>query len=103
MSSILSPLDVMTRGLGYIGISQEEQARMLDHDKVEDFKAHNGSSPLVIAAIWHDLQDTSIKEAKLEKEEKSVKGFKWFMIAHFFLWTYPKNVNLMKTRFKICK
>jgi hypothetical protein len=25
------------------------------------------------------------------------------MIAHFFLWTYPKNVNLMKTRFKICK
>jgi hypothetical protein len=74
-----------------------EQARMLDHDKVEDFKAHYGSSPLVIVAIWHDLQDTSIKEAKLEKEEKSVKGFKWFMIAHFFLWTYPKNVNLMKT------
>ena len=87
----------MTRGLGYIGISQEEQARMSDHDKVEDFKAHYGSSPLVIAAIWHDLQDTSIKEAKLEKEEKSVKGFKRFMIAHFFLWTYPKNVNLMKT------
>jgi hypothetical protein len=76
---------------------------MSDHDKVEDFKAHYGSSPLVIAAIWHDLQDTSIKEAKLEKEEKSVKGFKRFMIAHFFLWTYPKNVNLMKTQFKICK
>jgi predicted GIY-YIG superfamily endonuclease len=41
----------MTRGLGYIGISQEEQARMLDHDKVDDFKAHYGSSPLVIVAM----------------------------------------------------
>jgi hypothetical protein len=25
-SSILSPLDVMTRGLGYLGIGQEERA-----------------------------------------------------------------------------
>ena len=25
------------------------------------------------------------------------------MIAHFFRWMYPKNVNLMKTLFKICR
>ena len=25
-----------------------------------------------------------------------------FMIAHFFLWTYPKNVKLVKRPFKIC-
>jgi hypothetical protein len=47
--------------------------------KVKDFKAHYGSSPLVIADIWHDLCHTSIKEAHLEEKGKSEKGFKRFM------------------------
>ena len=38
----------------------------------------------------------------MEENEKSEKGFKRFMIAHFFLWNYPKNVRLMKSRFGIC-
>jgi hypothetical protein len=36
-SSILSPLDVMTRGLGYLGIGQEERAKMSSYKKAEDF------------------------------------------------------------------
>jgi hypothetical protein len=58
MPSILSPSDVMQKGLGYIGIGQEQQAKMSLKVKVEDFKAHYGSSPLVIADIWHDLCHT---------------------------------------------
>ena len=60
-------------------------------------------SSLVIADIWHELCHTSIKEAHLEEKEKSENGFKRFMLAHFHLWSYPKNINLMTTRFKICK
>jgi hypothetical protein len=103
MPSILSPSDVMKKGLGYIGIGKEQQAKMSLKVKVEDFKAHYGSSPLVIADIWHDLCHTSIEEAHLEEKETSEKGFKRYMIALFFLWTYPKNINLMTTRFDICK
>ena len=67
MPSILSPSDVMQKGLGYIGIGREQQAKMSLKVKVEDFKAHYGSSPLVIANIWYDLCHTSIEEAHLEK------------------------------------
>jgi hypothetical protein len=93
----------MQKGLGYIGIGREQQAKMSHKAKAEDFKAHYGSSPLVIADIWNDLCHTSIEGARLEEKETSEKGFKRYMLAHFHLWSYPKNVNLMKTRFKICK
>ena len=102
MPSILSPSDVMQKGLGYIGIGREQQAKMSLKVKVEDFKAHYGSSPLVIANIWYDLCHTSIEEAHLDEKETYEKGFKQYMLAHFHLWSYPKNVNLMKTRFNIC-
>ena len=45
---------------------------------------------------------TTIEEAHLKEKEKSERGFKWFMIAHFFLWMYPKNIKLVKSPFKIC-
>jgi hypothetical protein len=93
----------MQKGLGYIGIGRGQQAKMSLKAKVEDFKAHYGSSPLVIADIWHDLCHNSIEAARLEEKETSEKGFKRYMLSHFYLWSYPKNVNLMKTRFKICK
>jgi hypothetical protein len=94
----------MQKGLGYIGIGREQQIKMSHKVKAEDFKAHYGSSPLVIANIWHDLCHTSIKGARLEEKKTSEKGFKQYMLAHFHLWLYPKNVNLlMKTRLKICK
>jgi len=100
---LLSPSDVMKKGLGYIGIGREQQAKLSLKAKVDDFKAHYGSSPLVIADIWHDLCHTSVAEARLEEKEKSERGFKRYMLAHFHLWCYPKNINLMKTRFHICR
>ena len=92
----------MKRGLGYLGIGQEQQARLSHQEKVSKLKMHYGSLPLVIANIWFDLSHTKIKEAYLEEKEKSENGFKQFMIAHFFLWMYPKNVKLVRSWFNIC-
>jgi hypothetical protein len=92
----------MKRGLGYIGIGQEEQPRTSEDDKMKDFLAHFGSSPLVLTNMWYDFHHVSIPEAQLQEKDKKEKGFMPFMIAHFFLWTYPKNARLTKTRFKIC-
>lgn len=36
------------------------------------------------------------------ENEKTESGFKRFMIAHFCLWTYPKNIILIRSRFGIC-
>jgi hypothetical protein len=35
--------------------------------------------------------------------EKSEKGFKMFLIAHNFLWAYPKNAQLLATSFGVCE
>ena len=66
----------MKRGLGYLGIGQEQQARLSHQKKVSEFKVHYGSSPLVITNIWFDLSHTTIKEACLEEKAKSENGFK---------------------------
>jgi hypothetical protein len=63
------------------------------------FHKHFGSTSLVIATIWHDLCSTSIKDAQILEKKKPEKGFLHFMIVHYFLWTYPKNVELMVLQF----
>ncbi len=85
--SILSPIDVLRKGLGYVGIGLEEQDRLSLQGKADEFQSHYGSSPLVVADIWFDLCHTTIAEACLEEKKKSEGGFKRFMIAMFFLWT----------------
>jgi hypothetical protein len=88
------PTDVMWRGLQYCGIGRGQQKAMQLDKKVLEFKAHYGSSPLVVANIWSDLCSTTIEGACLEEKEKLEKGFKKFMLGMFFLWTYPKNMQL---------
>jgi hypothetical protein len=34
---------------------------------------------------------TDISEARVDIKEQDDAGFRMFLIAHFFLWTYPKN------------
>lgn len=70
--------------------------------RLEEFHSHYGSMPFVLANIWADLCETNINEARLDDNEKSEKGFKRFMMAHYFLWVYPKNANLMARRFDVC-
>ena len=80
-------------GLGYLGIDREQQAKLSTQEKVDEFKSHYGSSPLILANIWFDLCHIMIEEACLKEKEKSERGFMQFMIAHFYLWMYPKNVK----------
>jgi hypothetical protein len=99
---ILSPTDAMWRGLQYCGLERGQQKTMTLHKQVSEFKAHYGSSPLVVVAnIWSDLCSTTIEGARLKEEEKLEKGFKKFMVGMFFLWTYPKNMQLMTSRFHV--
>lgn len=71
-----------------------------------EFHRHYGSSPLDIADIWYDLVNDDRylpPELKLSDKEKTEKGFKRYVIAHFWLWTYPKNACLLASRFKLCE
>ena len=105
MSSIITPPVVLRKGLAYVGVNHETQAKWSASRREDFFHKHFGSSPLVIATVWYDLCHTSIRDAQILEKEKSEKGFLHFMTAHYFLWTYPKNVELMVSQFglRVCE
>jgi hypothetical protein len=94
-----SPAGVLTRGLQYLHLDYIQQS---EANRNEKFHQHYGSSPLVLATMWHDMAVTTIVAARVSDEELCEKGFRMFLIAHFFLWVYPKNAGLIASRFRIC-
>lgn len=97
---LLSSNDVLKRGLEFMlcrfeGNSIKKNATL--------FHKHYGSSPLVLAEIWYDLTQSNSPEYQLDEKEKSEKGFRMYMMAHYFLWVYPKNSTLLSTRFQVCE
>jgi hypothetical protein len=53
--------------------------------------------------MWDDLQTREIPEARLSPKENNEPGFYAFLRAHYYLWTYEKNWDLLASRFKICE
>jgi len=53
--------------------------------------------------MWYDLCNTDLPDARLADEEKTSGGFRRFMMAHYFLWNYPRNSHLLSSRFGICE
>ena len=100
---LLSPNDVLEKGLQYVGLSVALQRGLSHATKVEFFGCHFGSSPLVCADIWHGLQATDVPSARLSEKDDSVKGFKMFVMAVFFLWIHPRNEALLASRFGVCR
>lgn len=102
MRLILSADDMMARALTYMNMPPEKQARRSPASNLEDFKCHYGASPGVLAEMWEDLCTTDIDGAKLSGKQKGETGFCYFLMVHHFLWTYPKNANILASRFGIC-
>lgn len=101
-TDVKSAAEVLEMGLDFIGITPEAQQTMAHEQLLADFRDHYGCLPVDIAQMWYDLQTTGTS-AKLNEKEKTNKGFKLFMVAHYYLWCHPKNAGLIKSRFGICK
>ena len=98
---LILPADVLRRGLRYLRLEYACQ-RKSEHSKTETFRKHFGSLPLALADMWHNMTATDISEARVDIKEQDDAGFRMFLVAHFFLWTYPKNSGLIVSRFQIC-
>ena len=83
---LLSPREFLERGLKFVTSRQNLRKSTADFE----FKAHYGADPITLAAQWYDISMTNTPAAKLRGKENSIEGFRSFMIAHFYLWTYPK-------------
>lgn len=97
----LTPLKVLEKGLEFIGIDIGRQNGMSIKSKTKVFGAFYGSTPTDIAEMWFDLQ--SGEWTTLTPNENSPQGFKRYMIAHYYLWTYPKNSFIISRQFNICE
>jgi len=97
-----TPDEVMETGLKIMGFSHEKQAERSHGVNWDEFKSHFGSAPAVLAAQWHDLCTTNVLGAQLPVKDTGEKGLKLFLMAHYFLWTYPKNRFTLASRFGVC-
>jgi hypothetical protein len=98
---VLAPLEVRQMGLEYCAGSQYDRCSVTTRTK--QFHALYGSTPLDLADLWHDLTVTDIEGARLSAQDKTEAGFRMFLAAHYFLWTYPKNSNILSAQFGICE
>lgn len=99
MSFNLTPDVMRSLALSMLGKTQEQQARMKLSNRESFFKQHLGSSTNVLCVMWSDLHLFSL----LSKKESSYKGLKMFMIAHYFLYSYPRNSTQISSMFQICE
>ena len=90
----------MEKGLRFMNIPCDRKSTAT---RLVEFHKHFGSGPLDISEMWYDLMHTDIPNARVEEKEKNMKGFKMFLAAHYFLWTYPKNASLIASCFGICE
>lgn len=97
----LSPSDVRQKGLQYCSGAQYNRCSI--ETRTKHFRSLYGSSHLDLASLWYDLTQTDIPGARLEQDENTETGFKMFLAANYFLWTYPKNSRLLSTQFSICE
>ena len=96
---ILSVNDVLQLGLRVAKMSDAEQQAKGQAACVAIFRGLYGPPPVVVQEVWEDLCNSTIATARIPDNEKIMKGFKMFMIALYFLWTYPKNARMIECHF----
>jgi hypothetical protein len=96
---LLSPNDVQEIGLD---IMKVHHSKRKSHERMLlEFHKHFGSSLLDIAEMWYDL--CYYDESLLPEKEKTEKGFKHFLAAHYWLWVQTQEFcNLCISLWHVC-
>lgn len=96
---LLSLNEALMHGLLILGISENHQGSMGGNKNRQVFKEMYGSSVVVITDIWHDLMNTDVANASCVPAEKTLDGYKYFLMANCFLFGYPRNATWLRILF----
>jgi hypothetical protein len=88
---LLSIQQVARHGLLSLGISVQHQESIGAAKCRVIFREMYDSSTEVVASLWYDLMNTNVPNAMCLDSEKSLTGFKTFLMAQCFLFGYPRN------------
>ena len=83
--------EIMRLGLNWTGYDRYRQGRVQHATNIARFQSHYGSTPVVCAQIWEDLQTTEIPEARVERKHLDLK---YFLCAMNFLFRYETDEEL---------
>ena len=98
---LLTANEVLTRGFRvYEGLPNNYDEGLTEKASAT-FRKYYGSNPTTIAYVWHDIMTDEDICQGLSDAERFEKGFKQFLIAIHFLWAYPKNADMLATRFGV--
>jgi hypothetical protein len=91
----LTTVEVRRSALSYFDVDSTKLSR-----KRADvlFRKTLGSSPKDVGDIWYDICS---QDAMMPEKEKSLYGFKRYILAHYWLFTYQRNSDLYASRFKM--
>ena len=91
---LLAVQEVLQHGLLFLQVSVTWQ-ETLGHAKTHEiFEGMYGAPAEVLCHMWEDLMATDMPDS-----EKNLKGFKRFLMAHCFLWGYPRNAIWLRMLF----
>jgi hypothetical protein len=102
MPDVVTADKLTSMGLEFMNMDTEIQERRSFESNFRSFKKFYGSPPSVLACQWYDMCNTDEEDFKLEENEMGEKGLRGLLLAHHFLWSYPKNADLLGSRFRIC-
>lgn len=95
--NILTPNEMLHYGLYVLGLpfcNDKEKKKKYE----SQFHKNYGVHTVVAAAIWYDLTSSCLSQSEI-----SFGGLKFFFMAIYFLWQYPKNAVTFGQRFGVCK
>lgn len=76
-SLVVTPAQMLHRGLKQVGITKEEQQRRFKESNCKDFRSHYGIHPNHAAAVWKDLFTTTIPSARVNEGDAYLQHFFW--------------------------
>ena len=95
---LVTPNDFLRFEISLLRYSAQAIEKMSMKMKENIFCGHYGSYQFVVAEVWYDLT-TTIPQARLDEKENTEKGLKQFLVAMYFLSTYPKNERMTASLF----
>jgi hypothetical protein len=90
ITSILTAQQMLERDLQLLGVTPGEWGWHKQHTNEEDFVAHFGPNPEVVAILWERLQTATCAEARIDPKKHRVKDF---LTALHWLKKYPTNTE----------
>ena len=76
---VVTPDQMLFRGLKAVGVSKEEQQRRFKTSNCTNFKSHYGIHPNHASTVWRDLLTTTMPAARVDEDDANLLAFFWVL------------------------